>query len=250
MIRIRGLRKSFGTAEVLKGIDLDVAKGSVVAILGPSGSGKSTLLRSINLLERPQAGTLEVDGITIDYGTVRKRDARAIRRKTAMVFQSYNLFSHKTALENVTEGPLVVRRARREDAVSTAMRYLEKVGLSDRADYYPAQLSGGQQQRVAIARALAMSPEVILFDEPTSALDPELVKEVLAVMNDIAREGQTMIVVTHEMGFAREVATDVAFMDSGRIIESGSSAVFFRNPSTVRAQQFLRQIIPDYTYAI
>ncbi len=250
MIRIRGLRKSFGTAEVLKGIDLDVDKGSVIAILGPSGSGKSTLLRSINLLERPQAGTLEMGGVLIDYGSVHKRDAREIRRKTAMVFQSYNLFTHMTALENVIEGPLVVQRARKEDAISTAKRYLAKVGLADKEDFYPAQLSGGQQQRVAIARALAMNPDVILFDEPTSALDPELVQEVLSVMKDIAREGQTMIVVTHEMGFAREVATDVAFMDSGVIVETGPSGDFFRNPRTVRAQQFFRQIIPDYTYAI
>jgi L-cystine transport system ATP-binding protein len=189
-------------------------------------------------------------GIRIDYGSVRKRDAREIRRRTAMVFQSYNLFTHMTALENVTEGPRVVKRVRKEDAISTAMRFLAKVGLADKAGFYPAQLSGGQQQRVAIARALAMNPDIILFDEPTSALDPELVKEVLSVMKDIAREGQTMIVVTHEMGFAREVATDVAFMDSGLILETGRSGDFFRNPSTARAQQFLSQIIPDYTYAI
>lgn len=245
MIEIRDLHKSFGRNEVLRGIDLDVAAGSVVAILGPSGSGKSTLLRCINLLERPQAGTLKLDGLQLDYGRVHRKQIMDIRRKTAMVFQGFNLFAHRTALGNVAEGLVVVKKTGRKEALEIARTYLEKVGLGNRMDYYPSQLSGGQQQRVAIARALAMKPGVILFDEPTSALDPELVQEVLGVMKKIADTGITMIVVTHEMSFAREVATDVIFMDQGTIIEKAPAETFFRNPREPRTKQFLQLITPE-----
>lgn len=250
MIEIRNLHKSFGKNKVLEGIDLDIQSKSVVAVLGPSGSGKSTLLRCINLLEQPQKGTLTLGGLGIDYHKVHRKDILEIRKKTGMVFQNYNLFLHKTALENVAEGLVIVKKMGRSQAFETARKYLGKVGLSDRERHYPAQLSGGQQQRVAIARALAMNPEVILFDEPTSALDPELVQEVLQVMKKVAQEGMTMVVVTHEMGFARDVATDVVFMDQGRIIERGPAAEFFRNPREMRTQQFLQRITPEYSYAI
>jgi L-cystine transport system ATP-binding protein len=250
MVEIRNLHKSFGKNEVLRGIDLDVKPGSVVAILGPSGSGKSTLLRCINLLDTPQKGTLRVGNLSIDYHKVHKKEIFAIRNKTAMVFQNYNLFLHKTALENVAEGLTVVKKMNRNDAMNTAREYLEKVGLSNREKHYPAQLSGGQQQRVAIARALAMKPDVILFDEPTSALDPELVQEVLNVMKKVAEEGMTMVVVTHELGFARDVATDVVFLDQGRIIERGPADEFFNNPHETRTQQFLQRITPEFTYVI
>ena len=245
MVEIRNLHKAFGKNKVLKGINLDVEPGSVVAILGPSGSGKSTLLRCINLLERPQSGTLRIGESCIYYQKVHKKEVMEIRQKTGMVFQCYHLFAHKTALDNITEGLFVVKKMNRRAATETAFQYLEKVGLRDKADHYPAQLSGGQQQRIAIARALALNPDVILFDEPTSALDPELVQEVLSVMRKVAKEGMTMVVVTHEMGFARDVATDVVFMDQGIIIERGPADDFFRNPKETRTKQFLAQIIPD-----
>lgn len=245
MIEIRDLHKSFGRYEVLKGIELDVAAGSVVAVLGPSGSGKSTLLRCINLLERPQTGTLKIGELQLDYSKVRRKQVMDVRKKTAMVFQGFNLFAHRTALGNVTEGLAVVMKLGREEAREIARSYLEKVGLGNRMDYYPSQLSGGQQQRVAIARALAMKPDVILFDEPTSALDPELVQEVLGVMKKIAKTGITMVVVTHEMSFARDVATDVIFMDQGTIIEKAPAQTFFRNPRESRTKQFLQLITPD-----
>lgn len=250
MLKVRNLHKAYGENEVLKGIDLDVSKGSVTAVLGPSGSGKSTLLRCLNLLERPQAGTIKVGDMDIDCRKARKNEILELRRKTAMVFQDYNLFSHKTALQNVSEGLITVRRMSKSDAEEEAVRNLEKVGLIDRAGYFPAQLSGGQQQRVAIARALAMKPDVILFDEPTSALDPELVQEVLGVMKTVAMEGMTMIVVTHELGFARGVATDALLMDHGVIIERAPSETFFKNPREMRTKQFLRQISAEYDYAI
>lgn len=250
MIEIRNLHKSFGKNKVLNGIDMDVAEGSVVAVLGPSGSGKSTLLRCINLLERPQAGSLKLGQLEIDYSKVHKNEVLQIRKNTAMVFQGYNLFMHKTALENITEGPMVVKKMSKRDAEIEARFYLEKVGLGSKASHYPSQLSGGQQQRIAIARALAMKPDVILFDEPTSALDPELVQEVLTVMRAVAKEGITMVVVTHEMGFARDVATDVVFMDQGVIIERGNAKEFFRNPREERTKQFLKQITPENNYII
>jgi len=250
MIEIRNLHKSFGNNRVLKGIDLNVAQGSVMAVLGPSGSGKSTLLRCINLLEHPQAGTLKIGDLQIDYHRVHKKEILEVRKNTAMVFQGYNLFAHKTALENITEGLIVVKKMSKKAAENEANKYLEKVGLSEKASHYPVQLSGGQQQRIAIARALAMKPDVILFDEPTSALDPELVQEVLGVMKKVANEGITMIVVTHEINFARDVATDVVFMDQGLIIERAPANEFFRNPREERTKQFLLQITPDYNYVI
>lgn len=250
MIELRNLHKAFGRLKVLDGIDLDVEKGSVVAVLGPSGTGKSTLLRCINLLEAPQSGVLKLNDLSVDYHHVSKKETLEVRKRTAMVFQNYNLFAHKTALENVTEGLVVVRRMDKKSAIALAEKHLEKVGLSDKRDSYPAQLSGGQQQRVAIARALAMNPDVILFDEPTSALDPELVGEVLQVMRKVAADGMTMIVVTHELSFAREVATHVVFMDQGKIIEAGTSRDFFTNPQHARTRQFLKQITPEYAYEI
>lgn len=201
-------------------------------------------------MELPQAGSLSVGELHVDYHKIHKKEMLDIRKHTAMVFQNYNLFAHKTALENISEGLIVVKKASKKEATETARKYLSKVGLSEKETHYPAQLSGGQQQRVAIARALAMNPSVILFDEPTSALDPELVAEVLFVMKKVAREGMTMIVVTHELSFAREVATDVVFMDGGKIIERAPSKEFFKNPQEVRTRQFLQQITPEYAYNI
>ena len=215
MLEIRGLRKSFGNQVVLDGVDLSVKKGDVTAILGPSGSGKTTLLRCINFLEQADGGTMELDGRVWNLGHVSRREAMEFRRHTGFVFQDYNLFLNKTALENVTEGLIIGRKMPRAKAEDIGRQALEKVGLSDRCGYYPSQLSGGQKQRVAIARAVAANPEIILFDEPTSALDPELTGEVLAVMRRLASEGMTMVVVTHEMGFARNVSSQVIFMEHG-----------------------------------
>ena len=240
MLSVRNIQKSFGPTEVLKGIDLTVEQGDVVAILGPSGSGKTTLLRCMNFLETADGGELIFDGETYAFGHVHKRDIAKIRQKTAFVFQNYNLFLNKTALQNITEGLIVGRKMPKAQAMEIGKKALEKVGLADRVDFYPDQLSGGQQQRVAIARAVATDPEIIYFDEPTSALDPELTGEVLSVMRDLAREGMTMLVVTHEMGFARTVSNKVILMEDGKIIEQGSSEDFFEHPKEERTRAFLR----------
>lgn len=242
MLEVRGVTKSFGTLEVLKGIDLSVRQGDVVAILGPSGSGKTTLLRCLNFLERADGGSLTFDGEDFDLAHMSKKDVLRLRRKTAFVFQNYNLFLNKTALENVTEGLITARRMPKADAIAKAERALERVGMLERKDHYPAQLSGGQQQRAAIARALATDPEIIYFDEPTSALDPELIGEVLAVMRKLAEDGQTQLVVTHEMNFARNVSTRVVFMEDGTVVETGASKEFFENPKEERVKAFLRNI--------
>ncbi|HON13552.1 MAG TPA: amino acid ABC transporter ATP-binding protein [Treponema sp.] len=239
-ISIRGARKTYGKVEALRGVDLDVSKGEVVLIIGPSGSGKSTLLRSVNRLERLDSGTIYIDG---DCVTDEKADIRQIREEVGMVFQSFNLFPHLSVMENITLAPTTVKKVSAVEAEETALRLLKKVGLSDKAHAYPDQLSGGQQQRVAIARALAMNPKVMLFDEPTSALDPEMIKEVLDVMTALAREGMTMLVVSHEMGFARAAANRVIFMDQGQIIESAPPDEFFTNPKEDRTKRFLEHIL-------
>ena len=242
MLEVKDMRKRFGDLEVLKGVSLSVNKGDVVAILGPSGSGKTTLLRCINFLETADGGELVLDGERFVPGKASRKDIGRYRRKTAFVFQNYNLFRNKTALQNVTEGLIVARGMPKSEAEAIGRRMLAKVGLSDRADHYPSQLSGGQQQRVAIARALATDPEIILFDEPTSALDPELIGEVLAVMRRLAEEGMTMLVVTHEIGFARSVSNKVVFMEDGQIVEAGDAKAFFANPREERSRTFLRTI--------
>ncbi|WP_025856144.1 amino acid ABC transporter ATP-binding protein [Pseudomonas sp. CHM02] len=240
MIEIRQLQKHYGSHRVLHGVDLDVAKGEVVCLIGPSGSGKSTLLRCINALEAYDGGHINVFGETVQRGS---KTVHALRSRMGMVFQRFNLFPHRTVLENVMEGPVYVKGEPPKQAREEALVLLEKVGLSAKADAYPEQLSGGQQQRVAIARALAMKPEAMLFDEPTSALDPELVGDVLAVMRTLADEGMTMIVVTHEMGFAREVADRVCFLHGGYIVESGAAEQVLGNPQHPRTQDFLRRVL-------
>ena len=242
LLEAKNIRKSFDGQDVLKGVDLQVDKGDVVAILGPSGSGKTTLLRCINFLERADGGTLTLDGETFDLPGIGKKDVARLRKKTAFVFQNYNLFRNKTALQNVTEGLIVGRKMPRAQAVALGEQALQKVGLLDRRDAYPSQLSGGQQQRVAIARAIATSPAIIYFDEPTSALDPELTGEVLAVMRTLADEGMTMLVVTHEMGFARNVSDKVVFMEHGVVVEAGASAEFFAHPKEERTRAFLQTL--------
>lgn len=240
MLEIRNLRKAFGPLQVLKGIDLDVNKGDVVAILGSSGSGKTTMLRCLNFLERADAGTMDFDGRRIELHRATHGEINALRRRTGFVFQNYNLFANKTALQNVTEGLIIARKMPRRTAEELAHAQLVKVGMDDRADYYPSQLSGGQQQRVAIARAMAADPEILYFDEPTSALDPELTGEVLTVMRQLAREGRTMLVVTHEMDFARHVANRVVFMEQGVIVEQNTAEAFFNDPQQPRTQEFLQ----------
>ena len=242
MLEVTQIRKSFGDLEVLKQVDLQVNKGDVVAILGPSGSGKTTLLRCLNFLENADGGELNFDGEHVSLGHVSKKDAARLRKKTAFVFQNYNLFRNKTALENVTEGLIIGRKMPKAEAIQIGRQALEKVGLSDREDYYPSQLSGGQQQRVTIARAIATKPEIIYFDEPTSALDPELTGEVLAVMRTLAEEGMTMLVVTHEMGFAQNVSNQVVFMEHGVVVESGDSYSFFHSPREGRTRSFLQTL--------
>lgn len=242
MLKINNVHKRFDKIEVLKGVDLHVEKGDVVTILGPSGSGKTTLLRCINFLESADQGTMEFDNETFQLNRISNKNKIRIRKKTAFVFQNYSLFRNKTALQNVTEGLIVARKINKQEAIEIAKKALEKVGLADRCDAYPHQLSGGQQQRVGIARAIATNPEVILFDEPTSALDPELIGEVLEVMRQLAKEGMTMIVVTHEMNFARQVADRVIFMDQGVIVEENTPEAFFDSPQKERTQQFLKTL--------
>ncbi|MCM3716730.1 amino acid ABC transporter ATP-binding protein [Fictibacillus phosphorivorans] len=237
MIDVNGLRKSFGYNEVLKGITTTINKGEVIAVIGPSGSGKSTFLRCLNLLETHNAGSIKIEGKEI------KQLENHLRKKIGMVFQHFNLFPHLTVLENITFAPQQVLKTSKKDAVKNALDLLKAVGLSDKADAYPSRLSGGQKQRVAIARALAMKPDIMLFDEPTSALDPEMVKEVLQVMKNLVKTGMTMIIVTHEMGFAKEVADRVLFMDDGKLVEDEHPAVFFENPKTERAQAFLEKVL-------
>ncbi len=242
MLKIQGIRKAFGPLQVLKGIDLQVNQGDVVAILGPSGSGKTTLLRCLNFLESADAGTMEFDGESFQLDSISRKEIRALRKKTAFVFQNYNLFLNRTAIQNVMEGLVIARKVPKPQAREIAARALDKVGLSDRYDYYPWQLSGGQQQRVAIARAMATDPEIIYFDEPTSALDPELTGEVLSVMRQLADEGMTMLVVTHEMGFARNVSSQVIFMEDGVIVEQAAAGEFFSHPGQERTKAFLANL--------
>ena len=239
MIDIENLRKSFGDVEVLKGIDLTIKEKEVVVIIGPSGSGKSTLLRCMNYLEEPTSGKVSVDGIVLDG----EANINKVREEVGMVFQRFNLFPHMTVLQNIMLAPIKVRHVAKQEAEDTARKLLARVGLADKADAYPSQLSGGQQQRVAIARALAMKPKVMLFDEPTSALDPEMVGEVLDVMRKLAEEGMTMVIVTHEMGFAREVGDRLLFVDDGRIIEQGDPKEVFEHPQEERTRLFLSKVL-------
>jgi len=243
MITLTGIEKAFNNQPVLRGIDLAVNKGQVVVIIGPSGSGKTTLLRAINFLAPADKGTVQVDDIRVDVEKADKKEIMAIRRSTAMVFQHFNLFVNKTALENVMEGLLVVKKLHQKEAQDISRHFLERVDLADKMDNYPNRLSGGQQQRVAIARALALQPKAILFDEPTSSLDPELVGDVLAVMKSIAAEGMTMLVVTHEMGFAKEVAHHAMFMDQGVVVEQGLPLELFTHPQEERTQRFLANFL-------
>ncbi|MFD1037506.1 amino acid ABC transporter ATP-binding protein [Virgibacillus byunsanensis] len=244
-LSVKRLTKAFGELEVLKDVDLDIDKGNIVTIIGPSGSGKTTLLRCLNALEMPNDGVFAFhDGIEVDFSKQpSKKEVTALQRRSGMVFQSYNLFPHKTALENVTEGPLIVQKRPKKEVLELAENLLNKVGLGDKMDLYPHQLSGGQQQRVGIARALAIQPELMLFDEPTSALDPELVGEVLKVIKDLANEGWTMVIVTHELKFAEQVSDQIIFIDEGRIIEQGPPEIVLKSPKQERTQQFLQRIL-------
>ena len=243
MLEMNHISKSFGNLEVLKDISIQVDQGKVIVVIGPSGSGKTTLLRCLNVLERPEKGEVTIDDQTIDFSKkLDKKTIRELRKQTGMVFQNYNLFPHLSVIENIMEGPVTVQKTDKRQAREVAMRLLEKVGLGDKADVYPHQLSGGQQQRVGIARAMAIDPKVMLFDEPTSALDPELIGEVLQVMKDLAEEGMTMVVVTHEMNFAKDVADEVVFMDEGYIVERGAPVDVFENPKEERTKRFLNLI--------
>lgn len=250
MLEVRDLHKSFGTNEVLKGIDFRIDKGEVIAVIGPSGSGKTTLLRCISFLERAEEGMMQFGERQYNLAHASNREIREIRADMGFVFQSFNLFRNMTVLANVMEGLVTARRMDKREAEKIAMEMLAKVGMQDRTKYYPDQLSGGQQQRVAIARAIAQNPQVLLFDEPTSALDPELTGEVLDVMKKLAREGTTMVVVTHEMGFAVDVASRVVFMEGGYIIEEGKAGEVFSKPKEERTRQFLRRTMRDYDYSI
>ncbi|MDD6288114.1 amino acid ABC transporter ATP-binding protein [Acidaminococcus fermentans] len=239
MIKVEGLRKSYGDNEVLKGIDVTIAEQEVVVVIGPSGGGKSTFLRCLNYLEVPTSGTITFDGIPLNG----EANINEVRKEVGMVFQRFNLFPHMTVMDNLILAPMIVRHEKKEEAVEKAKLYLDKVGLLNKADAYPGSLSGGQQQRVAIARALCMKPKAMLFDEPTSALDPEMINEVLDVMKNLAQEGMTMVVVTHEMGFAREVGDRILFLDGGKILEQGDPTEFFAHPKNERAQNFLSKIL-------
>lgn len=250
MLKITNVHKKYHDNEVLKGVDITVDKGDVVVILGPSGSGKTTLLRCINFLDHADQGEMEFDEYHLQLQSASASEVRKIRQKTAFVFQNYNLFQNKTVLENVTAGLIIGRNVEKQKAVNFAQKALAKVGLADRANYYPSQLSGGQQQRVGIARAIAVQPDVILFDEPTSALDPELIGEVLAIIKQLAREGTTMVIVTHEMKFAADVATHVIFMADGNIVEEGTPKDIFQSPKEVRTRNFLRRVLPQVEYNI
>ena len=244
LLEARGVAKAFGDNRVLRGVDLTVDAGTVTVIIGPSGSGKTTVLRSLNVLERPDAGTVRIGDVGLDFGgPVSKRDAARLRAQSGMVFQGHNLFPHLTVLGNVTEGPVVVQKRLPEEARAEALELLERVGLAEKAGQYPYELSGGQQQRVGIARALAIRPRLMLFDEPTSALDPELVGEVLTVMKDLATDGWTMVVVTHEMRFARQVADEVVFIDGGVVVEQGPPHELLEAPQEERTRRFLHRII-------
>ena len=240
LIKVDNLCKSFGDTAVLKGINAEIDKGDVMVVIGASRSGKSTFLRCLNLLEEPTSGSIYFEGVDITDASV---NINIHRQKMGMVFQQFNLFPHMTVLRNLTLGPIKLLKQTKEEAEANAMKLLERVGLADRADAYPSQLSGGQKQRIAIVRALAMNPDVMLFDEPTSALDPEMVGEVLEVMKQLAKEGMTMVVVTHEMGFAREVGTDIVFVDEGVIVEQGSPSEFFENPKSPRLRDFLSKVL-------
>jgi ABC-type polar amino acid transport system ATPase subunit len=247
LVKVEGLHKAFGKLKVLQGVDFEVHRGEVVVLLGPSGSGKSTLLRCINSLEEAQKGRISVGDVTVEcghWGSAYREAVHGVRLQCGMVFQDFNLFPHKSVTENIIEAPMLVKGMDKEAAVKRAHELLEQVGLSDRADYYPSQISGGQKQRVAIARALAMDPKLMLFDEPTSALDPELIGEVLKVMKDLAESGMTMIVVTHEMGFARDVAKRCIFMDEGVFVEEDTPENLFFHPREERTKKFLRHILP------
>jgi len=250
LFSVKNVSKAFKDNQVLKKVDLEVNKGDVVVILGPSGSGKTTLLRCIDFLEKADGGELDFDDIHTDLSHASAKTIEKVRKKSAFVFQNYNLFANKTALQNVTEGLTIGRKVPKDEAIEIAKKALDKVGLSDKYDSYPVQLSGGQQQRVGIARAIAVNPDIILFDEPTSALDPELVGEVLKIMRELAGEGITMIVVTHEMKFAQDVATKVVFMDGGVVVEEGSPKEIFTNPKEERTREFLMRILPDFNYSI
>jgi len=240
LIQLEGVNKHFGNLHVLQEINLTVKSGEKLVVIGPSGSGKSTLIRCMNLLEKPSSGKITIDGVVI---TAPKAQVTKVRQSVAMVFQQFNLYPHKTVLENLTLAPMLIKGVPKEEAIKDGMAYLERVGLSEKFKVYPSQLSGGQQQRVAIARALAMRPKIMLFDEPTSALDPEMIQEVLDVMIDLAHEGITMVVVTHEMGFAKTVADRVIFMDEGQIVESNTPKQFFENPTNERTKSFLSRIL-------
>ena len=250
MLKISNVHKSFKKNEILKGVDLTVNKGDVVVILGPSGSGKTTLLRTLAFLETADKGELEFDEIKTSLSNAHKKTILDVRKKIGFVYQNYNLFANKTALENVMEGLVIARKVPKEEAKKIAEDALKKVGLLERKDFYPSQLSGGQQQRVGIARAIAYKPDVVLFDEPTSALDPELVGEVLSVIKALAKEGITMIVVTHEMSFAEEAATQVVFMDGGVVVEKGTSREIFYSPKEERTKQFLKRVLRTDDYVI